>query len=162
MRRKNCTPSLPASVQPYFQYWIRIDTWHTKHMSDLENFYKFVWAVDRYCRPNKGAKKSKRRLPSDWEIYNHIIAARRGSFDAKHLKKEAEYFSSLYNHLLHFANTPNCPDHLVEKKDIFMYHHQLEWELGGCAADPERVSSAMARVWGQDWKQRLEKERSRL
>ncbi len=49
-----------------------VSTWHTNHFSDLEKFYKFVWAVHRYCRPGKNVKKSKKRLRSiqkfDWQL----------------------------------------------------------------------------------------------
>jgi len=139
-----------------------VDTWHTGHLSDLRRFYKFVWAVHRYCRPRKGVKKSKKRLPSDGEIRGTIIEARRDSFNAEALEAEAQHFSSLYNHLLDFANTPNDPNHIIEKKNILRYYHQLEYELGGYAADPEEIAKHMTRDWGEDWEEKLEKEKTRL
>jgi hypothetical protein len=154
--------SLPPSVEPYFRSWIGIDTWHTNNPTDLERFYKFVWAVHRHCRPRKGAKKSKRRPPSDGEIYSAIIEARRGTFDEQALENESQHFSSLYNHLLDFANTPNRPDHIVEKRNILSYYFQLEFELGGYGADPEDIARDMKRVWGENWKVHLEKAKRRL
>src|SRR6266702_7712110 len=126
--------SLPSSVEPYFRAWIRVDTWHTNNLHDLTRFYKFVWAVHRYCRRRKGVKKSKKRLPSDSEVYAEIIEARRETFNEKALEYEASHFSRIYSHLLDFANTPNNPDHIVEKKNILSYYFQLEYELGGYAA----------------------------
>lgn len=154
--------SLPSSVEPYFRAWIRVDTWHTKHLSDLERFFKFVWAVHRYCRARKGAKRSKKRLPSDTEIREAIIETRRDTFNAEALEDEAQFFSSLYGHLLDFANTPNYPDHMIEKKSILRYYFQLEYELGGYAARPEDIARHMQRDWGEDWEEKLEKDKSRL
>jgi hypothetical protein len=160
--RKGNAMSLPPSVEPYFRAWIMVDTWHTGHLSDLERFYKFVWSVHRYCRPRKGVRKSKRRLPSDGEIRNAILDARSDSFNAEALEREAQQFSMLYTHLLDFANTPSYPNHLIEKKNILQYYSQLICELGGFEAKREDVASCMRRDWGEDWEQKLDQERSRL
>jgi hypothetical protein len=152
---------LPQSVEPYFESWIRVDTWHTQHLSDMIRFYKFTWAVHRYCRARSGAKKSNKRLPKDLEIRTAIIEARRDSFDLEALGEEADFFSSLYNHLLDFANTPNDADHIIEKRNILKYYFQLVCELGGYSAKPEEIAVYMQRDWGDDWKERLEKEKRR-
>jgi hypothetical protein len=153
--------SLPVSVEPYFMAWIRVDTWHTKHLSDMVRFYKFVWAVHRFCRARKGAKWSKKRLPKDTEIRTSIIESRRNSFNLEALEEEANFFSSLYSHLLDYANTPNNADHIIEKKNILNYYFQLENELGGSNARPEEVAIYMKRDWGDDWEERLEMEKRR-
>jgi hypothetical protein len=153
---------LPPSIQPYFTAWIMVDTWHTGHPDDLQRFYKFVWAVHRYCRPRRDAKKSKKRLPGDGEIRKAIIDARRDSFNAEALEEYAEQYSSLYMHLLDFANTPNYPDHLIEKKNILRYYHQMERDLGGYAAKFEDIAIHMRRDWGEDWEEKLEQARMRL
>ncbi len=106
--------------------------------------------------------KSKRRLPSDAEIRKAIIEARRHTFNAEALEDEAQYFSSLYNHLLDFANTPNYPDHIIEKKNILRYYFQLEYQLGGYAAKPEQIATYMKRDWGEDWEEKLDNEKRRL
>jgi hypothetical protein len=154
--------SLPPLVERYFLAWIGVDTWYTRHLSDLTRFYKFVWAVHRYCRPRKGVKKSKKRLPRDGEIHAAIVDARRETFNAEALEEEATYYSGLYNHLLDFANTPNIPDHIIERKNILSYYHQLTYELGGYMADPKEVAADMKRAWGEGWEELLENEKRRL
>src|SRR5438046_2230767 len=123
-RRRGCLMSrtskkdpnkLPSSVEAYFRAWIGVDTWHTAHLSDLERFYKFVWAVHRYCRPRKGSTTSRKRLPSDTAIRLAIFAARKDTFDNEYLETLANEYASIYTHLLDFANTPNYPNHLIEK-----------------------------------------------
>lgn len=152
---------LPPSVEPYFQAWIRVDTWHTAHLFDLERFYKFVWAVHRYCRPRKGSTTSRKRLPSDTAIRLAIYEARKDTFNNEYLEQLSREYASIYSHLLDSANTPNHPDHLIEKKNILSYYHHLQIDLGGYAADPKSIAYRMTLDWGNDWKEKLEKERRR-
>jgi hypothetical protein len=159
---KRVMMSLPLSVEPYFRAWIGVDTWHTGDLSDLKRFYRFVWAVHRYCRPRKGVKKSKKRLPSDEEIRLAIIDARKDSFSATALEDEARHFSSLYSHLLDFADTLNQPDHIIEKTDILKYYFQLERDLGGFSTKREEIATYMRRDWGEDWQEKLDEAKRRL
>jgi len=131
-------------------------------MQDYDRFYQFVWAVHRYCRKREGVKKSKLRLPSDTEIRLAIIEARKDSFDAEYLEERAEHFASLYIHLLDFAKVPNQPDHIIEKRSIVSYYFQLKYQLGGYNAKPEQIATHMKRDWGEDWEEKLEREKRRL
>jgi hypothetical protein len=102
-----------------------------------------------------------KRLPRDYEIRTAIIEARRDSFDLEALEEEADFFSSLYNHLLDFANTLNDAGLIIEKKNILKYYFQLVYEMGGYNAKPEEIAIHMQRDWGDDWKEILEKEKRR-
>jgi len=154
--------ALPKLVEPYFDAWIGVNTWYTEHSLDLKKFYKFVWAVHRYCRPRRGAKKTKKRLPSESEIREAIIEARRDSFNAKCLADEARHYSRLYSYLLDFANTPNEVDYMIEKRDILMYYFQLSHGLAGHEANSVDIAAIMKRVWGENWREKLEREKKRL
>jgi hypothetical protein len=157
---ENFAMALPQSVEPYFRAWIDVDTWHT--YPDLDGFYEFVWAVHRNCRRREGVKESKKRLPSDEEIREAIIEARRGTFSEEHLERKAQELSYLYDRLLGFANTPNRSDPIIEKKDILAYRAKLVVDLGGDAAKPEHIAARMRQDWGDDWEQKLENARRRL
>lgn len=150
------------TVDAYFKAWIMVETWHTGHIADITRFYSFVWAVHRNCRPRKGTKNSKRRLPSESDVKQAIMEAQQGDFDPTALRKKARYYSRLYGHLVDFANTPNCSDALIEKKDIFRYHFVLERQLGGINANSEQVAARMKDAFGDDWKEKLAERKRRI
>ena len=135
---------LDKELDSYFQAWIGVSTWHTGHPCDLKRFYNFVWAVRRFAYWKDGRPKKTKKAPSDVEIHEAIVHARKDSFDHETLECEAMRYQNLYSHLLDFALLPNTPNPLVEKKHI----RACFWALGGHMADPRTIKAFMTPIWG--------------
>lgn len=85
------------NVMKAFDAWIRVDTWHTGHALDEKRFYRFVWAVLEYSR----------RKPSEADVFEAIIRAHGGQFEATFLEQKARHYANLYLDLHAFAKARN-------------------------------------------------------
>lgn len=134
--------TLSCITSRYFDSWLCRDTWDTHHPMDRARFYRFVKAVARY----------NRQAPSSSIIHDAIINQwKRHRRNAK-LQKEAEHYAELYETLISYERTKGFPDPLIECRDIVQYHLRLK-SAGG---SNELYQRMMVKVWGPDWRMKLE------
>jgi hypothetical protein len=142
---------LSQVVGRYFDAWINRGSWSSRHPLDTKRFYRFVKAVARYNR---------RKVPSPDDIYALIVERWRDQVkDSDELDRIASEFAGLYQTLLNYEKTRHFPDPVIERTDIVKYHLTLSVRE---QEDYQRINKRMIEDWGEDWKDKLRRERERL
>jgi hypothetical protein len=139
-------------IDRYFLAWIRIDTWHTAHPSDMERFYKFVKALKRYSR-----KKSALNIS---ENIKKAVREHHPNFNEDYLDEMAQDFSSTVFQILDYEKAP-FPDPLVEMNDPYAVSLHLgtlrKYDSNGRSMplySEEQIEKFLVRHFGKDWEER--------
>jgi hypothetical protein len=88
-------PLSPASLERYFDIWIRQKGWDSFHPSDMERFYRFVKAAARHRRRYK-------RAPTRGAIRARILERQKNALDDSDLSEAAEEFAELYQTFMNY------------------------------------------------------------
>jgi len=135
---------LPFLANQYLEAWINRDSWSSASPLDMESFYQFVKAVEKY---------GKTSLTKD-DLKQIIIDNQKGNVhedSLNSLEDRAADFARLYEQLREFSTTP-FPNPLIEQRDIVACFFKLRQD---CRDKPEDVESGMKQLWGDDWKNKL-------
>lgn len=85
-------------VDCYLVKWISIDSWHTKHVRDMERFYKFICALKQYSRSQNSAKEIENKI-------KEAVIDRHNNFNKRDLDQIAKDFSIIAMHCLNCLRT---------------------------------------------------------
>ena len=148
--------TLSPVVSRYFDNWIDNDTWDSGHWLDRARFYRFVKAVTRYSR----------KTPHPGSLQELIIQRWRKRRTNKALAAAADDFASLYQTLIEYEGTDDFPNAMIEHNNILSYYHRLIRESEVIRKgkriqekpSKHQIDSVMTRVWGESWRDQLNKK----
>lgn len=84
-----------AEIDEHLIYWISIDTWYSRHLCDMERFYRFVHSL-----------RSSKKDYSDDDIKENIKRGAKNyhnDFDKERLEGIAKEFVEIARHCLDFS-----------------------------------------------------------
>ncbi|MBI4307929.1 MAG: hypothetical protein HY684_03905 [Chloroflexi bacterium] len=105
-------------IDRYFNGWIGLFTWDSKHPYDMARFYKFLKALGRYSRKRGWLGRLHRKIVIAAADYHSSLAK-------EHIRQMADFFVREAETIFFYESTP-FPDALVESKDPYAMWASLQ------------------------------------